>query len=247
MLGAQPEGAGGDLLKSISLAPHASTLIRVTRKFSLAVFCDFDGTFSVQDVGSTLAERHDEPLRPGAWKRYLSGELSAWDYTLEILDGIKIPLPEVDVFLHTVDLDPGAIDLVDWCRAQKVPFRILSDGFDYNLNRLQKIHDVRFAFDANQLRFDAGAWRIHASARNADCECGTGNCKRRRIEALRERVPEATLVHIGNGRVSDTCGALAADVVFAKDSLALVLTKRGVHYEPYDTLHDVIARLEKLL
>ncbi len=115
------------------------------------------------------------------------------------------------------------------------------------MNRLQKIHGVRFAFDANQLRFDAGVWRIHASARNRACGCGTGNCKRQRIEAFRVRAPEATLVHIGNGRVSDTCGALAADFVFAKDSLAVELTKRGVEYESFNTLHDVIAHLEKLL
>jgi 2,3-diketo-5-methylthio-1-phosphopentane phosphatase len=247
ILGAEPEAADGGSLANISLAPYTSTLIRITRKFSLAVFCDFDGTFSIQDVGSTLAMRHAEPRRSVAWKRYERGEIGAWDFNLAILDGLEISRPEVDAFLQTVDLDPGAIDLVDWCRAQGVPFRILSDGFDYNLNRLQEIHGVRFAFDANQLRFDAGVWHIHASARNGDCDCGTGNCKRQRIEALRKRVPEATLVHIGNGRVSDTCGALAADVVFAKDSLAVELTKRGVGYESYNTLHDVIAHLEKLL
>ena len=27
-----------------------------------------------------------------------------------------------------------------------MPFRILSDGFDYNLDRLQRIHDVRFEY-----------------------------------------------------------------------------------------------------
>jgi 2-hydroxy-3-keto-5-methylthiopentenyl-1-phosphate phosphatase len=55
------------------------------------------------------------------------------------------------------------------------------------------------------------------------------------------------MVHIGNGRVSDTCGALAADLVFAKDSLAIELARRGVDYEPFDTLHDVIAHLEKFI
>ena len=54
-------------------------------------------------------------------------------------------------------------------------------------------------------------------------------------------------MHIGNGRVSDTCGALAADVAFAKDSLAQELARRGVAYEAFDTLHDVVPRLERLL
>ena len=54
-------------------------------------------------------------------------------------------------------------------------------------------------------------------------------------------------MHVGNGRVSDLCGALAADVAFAKDSLASELTARGVPYRPFATLLDVIPQLEQLL
>jgi 2-hydroxy-3-keto-5-methylthiopentenyl-1-phosphate phosphatase len=55
------------------------------------------------------------------------------------------------------------------------------------------------------------------------------------------------LVHIGNGRVSDLCGALAADVAFAKDSLAAALEKLGHPFERFETLHDVIPQLERRL
>ena len=65
--------------------------------------------------------------------------------------------------------------------------------------------------------------------------------------AFRADHPGAKTVHIGNGRVSDTCGALAADVAFAKDSLALELQKRGVAFEPFETLRDVIPRLQRIL
>ena len=71
-------------------------------------------------------------------------------------------------------------------------------------------------------------------------------CKRGRIEAFRAGRPGATLVHLGNGRVSDLCGALAADVAFAKDSLAVELEARGHPFEGFETLHDVIARLPEL-
>jgi 2-hydroxy-3-keto-5-methylthiopentenyl-1-phosphate phosphatase len=53
-----------------------------------------------------------------------------------------------------------------------------------------------------------------------------------------------SVVHVGNGRVSDLCGALAADRVFAKDTLADELGARGVGFEPFETLRDVVARLE---
>ena len=213
----------------------------------LSVFCDFDGTFSVQDVGATLARRHAGDRRPAVWARYERGEITAWDYNMEVLDGLPLPAEKLEEFLRSVELDPGARDLVEWCQQRGVDFRILSDGFDYNLDRLQELHSVRFEYDANHLHYENGAWRLRAGHRNAACPCGTGTCKRGRIDAYRAEHPGATLVHIGNGRVSDLCGALAADVAFAKDTLAIELERRGLRFEPFRDLRDVITHLESLL
>jgi alpha-galactosidase len=231
---------------SVDWTTHRSRLRSSPLHIPLAVFCDFDGTFAVQDVGSTIAKRHAGDRRPALWERLSRGELNAWEYNLELLDGLRLPEEELDAFLRTIDLDPGAERLVGWCEARDVPFRILSDGFDYNLDRLQDLTGVRFAYDANHLRYEDGAWRIEAGRPNPDCSCGTGVCKRACIERFRSSHPEARVVHIGNGRVSDLCGGLAADVVFAKDTLAEELDARGVGYEPFATLEDVMAGLERL-
>ncbi|MCH2169265.1 HAD-IB family phosphatase [Myxococcota bacterium] len=213
----------------------------------LAVFCDFDGTFSVQDVGSTLARIHAADRQPRAWARYESGELTAWDYNLEVLDRLPLPERELDVFLHTVELDPGARALLTWCERSGVPFRILSDGFDYNLDRLQEIHGVQFDYEANRLRYGDGRWQIAVGFPDPECGCGTGTCKASRIREYRNEHPGVRVVHIGNGRVSDLCGALAADTIFAKDSLATALEAREVAYRSFTTLHDVTAGLEEML
>jgi 2,3-diketo-5-methylthio-1-phosphopentane phosphatase len=230
-----------------ALRPHAGALLRVLRDTPLAVFCDFDGTFSVQDVGSTLALRHGGELRPETWARFERGEIRAWDYNMEVLDGLEVPLPTLEDFLHSLELDPGATELVAWCAARDVPFRIASDGFDWNLNRLQQIHRVRFRYAANHLHYERGRWRIRPGRPDPSCACGTGTCKRSILETFRAEHPRATLVHIGNGRVSDTCGALAADLAFAKDSLALELERRGARFEAFATLRDVIPHLERAL
>jgi alpha-galactosidase len=232
---------------SVALGPHESALYRIPRAVRIAVFCDFDGTFSVQDVGATLAQRLAGHRRPKVWARYERGEITAWEYNLEILDRLPLPLADLEAFLRTIELDRGARALVEWCEAQGVPFRVLSDGFDFNLNRIQVLHAIRFAYDANRLRYESGVWRIAAGHPNPACRCGTGTCKRGRIEAFRRGTPGATLVHIGNGRVSDLCGALAADVVFAKDSLATELARREVPFQRFETLLDVIPGLERLL
>ena len=212
----------------------------------LAVFCDFDGTFARQDVGSTLAARYAADRRPAQWARYERGEITAWEYNLEILEGLPVGEDVLEAFLATVELDPGARSLLAWCEERSVPFRILSDGFDRNLDRLQTLNGVRFAYTANHLRLEHGKWRISAGAPDPTCFCGTGVCKRQALRTLRAASPRAHLVHIGNGRVSDTCGALAADTAFAKDSLAEELAKRGVPFVRFATLHDVVHELAAL-
>ena len=210
----------------------------------LAIFCDFDGTFSVQDVGSTLAQRLLPEKRKGLWARFEQGEFTPWTYAMALLDGLEYSEKKLDAFLETIDLDPGAQAMLAWCEAESVPFRILSDGFDWNLDRLQAIHHVRFEHDANHLEYEGDCWRLAPGRPNEACGCGTGSCKRGLIGLYRDAHPSAFCVHIGNGRVSDLCGALAADLAFAKDTLAPALDELGEDYVAFDTLHDVIAFLE---
>ena len=223
------------------------TLLTTPKNLEMAVFCDFDGTFVVQDVGSTLARRYAGEARPAAWARYERSEITAWQYNLEILDGLPVPEAALEEFLQTIELDPGAKPLLEWCKQQDTPFRILSDGFDLNLNRLKEIHSMAFDYDANRLWYEKGHWRIQAGYPNDECDCGTGVCKRTRILAYKSHQPNALTVHIGNGRVSDRCGAIAADLAFAKGSLAEELDKRGEKYHPFETLHDVISKLDSLV
>jgi 2-hydroxy-3-keto-5-methylthiopentenyl-1-phosphate phosphatase len=246
LLGSARSGDRGSV-REFELAPHATALLRADAGRSLAVFCDFDGTFAVQDVGSSLARRHAGERRRLLWRELEAGKLSPWDYNLALLDGLALPEAELEAFLRSVELSPGARELVAWCERHGVPFRVLSDGFDYNLDRLQQLHGVRFDYDANHLHYEDGRWRIQARHPNPDCECGTGTCKRGCIERFRAERPDAFLVHIGNGRVSDLCAVPVVDLVFAKDSLAEELAARGVPFEPFESLSDVLPALERLL
>lgn len=211
----------------------------------LAVFCDFDGTFSVQDVGSTLAQQLVPEKRKRLWRRFEQGEFTAWTYVMALLDGLRLPEKELDRFLETIDLDPAARSLLDYCENEGIPFRILSDGFDWNLERLQAIHHIRFEYSANHLEYEGDTWHLAPGRPNEACGCGTGSCKRGLIASHRKANPDAFCIHIGNGRVSDLCGALEADLAFAKDTLAPALDELGRDYVPFTTLQDVIDVLSK--
>jgi alpha-galactosidase len=243
--GGTDAGAGVAAFEAeLQLHQAALSYLRDVRK--LAVFCDFDGTFSRQDVGASLVIQHRLDRHADNWARYRSGEITAWEYNCAVIDGLELPREELDVFLESVEIDPGGGALVAWCEEREVPFRILSDGFDYNLERLQQIHGVRFDYASNRLRYEGDTWCIAPGHPNPDCRCGTGSCKRGLIFAYRSANPGAFCVHIGNGYVSDLCGAQAADLTFAKDSLASALDQRGEAYLSFETLHDVRAVLSQL-
>ena len=231
-----------------TIAPSSGAIVHATVPHPVAVFCDFDGTFSVQDVGATLAVRYGGDRREAAWARYQGGELTPWQYNMIILNDLPVPQDELEVFLRDeIQLDPGAQAMLDFCQSRGLPFRILSDGFDWNIGRLQVLHGVSFDYEANRMHYQKGHWRIGPGAPDPTCGCGTGVCKSGVLRRHRVRHPDARLVHIGNGRVSDTCGAIEADQAFAKDSLAPELERRGEPFEPFDTLHDVIPVLERML
>lgn len=224
---------------------HPDVLARSVNGSKLAVFCDFDGTFSRQDVGGRLAQRHLPERRAALAIRYQKGEIDAWQYGVELFDGFSFSTAALDSFLSEIELDSGAKALLEWCQQADVPFRVLSDGFDYNIDKLQRIHGVRFEHASNRLRFEGDVWRVEAGGRNLECPCGTGLCKRQQIEAYRRARLDALCVHIGNGRVSDLCGAEAADIVFAKDTLSEALLERGIHFNAFETLQDVAFLLDQ--
>lgn len=246
LLGSPEAEVAGQTI-AVTLPPHGGALYRVRGAPRLAVFCDFDGTFAVQDVGSSIARIYASARRTELWPRLERGELDAWQYNMELLEGLALPEAELEAFLRTIELDPGARALVAWCERERVPFRVLSDGFDRNLDRLQQLHGVRFAYDANRLRYEGGVWCLAPGSPDPSCDCGTGTCKRARIAIFRAQHPGVPVVHIGNGRISDLCASEAADRVFAKDSLADVLEERGIAFERFATLHDVVATLDRWL
>ncbi|MCP4037272.1 MAG: hypothetical protein GY733_10075 [bacterium] len=235
--------------ESEGLVSREDSVARLSQATSIELFCDFDGTYSVQDVGSSIARKYLGEPRRDLWDRYLKGAIDAWAFNIELFAGFCLPESELHAFLATIDLDPGARALQAWCAEHDVSFRILSDGFDYNLDWLQRHHGVRFDYVSNHLVYGGASgdeWMISPGARNEGCSCGTGTCKRGIIEARRKERPGTFFVHVGNGRVSDLCGALEADLAFAKDTLAVVLEQQKHPFEPFDSLNDVVDKLDAL-
>jgi 2-hydroxy-3-keto-5-methylthiopentenyl-1-phosphate phosphatase len=75
------------------------------------------------------------------------------------------------------------------------------------------------------------------------CDSCGEQCKRMELERLAVGHP---IAYVGDGW-SDRCAAKAADLVFARGTLAEHLTAEGIPFEPFDDLFDVRDGLRRYL
>ena len=198
----------------------------------MTVILDWDGTATAEDT-LILALREF-----GDWQVYLDaaaalrrGEITLHEEIRRDATAITTPLGEVVAWLvENIELRPGVAELA----AAHSP-TIVSSNFRQLIEPILAREGLHLEVRANEVEWHPDGWR--ATFRNGD-SCGTCGepCKRADLPA------GTKVVYIGDG-YSDRCAAQAADRVFARDSLAQYLADRGVAFEPFDDLYDVVNAL----
>jgi 2-hydroxy-3-keto-5-methylthiopentenyl-1-phosphate phosphatase len=188
---------------------------------------DWDGTCTEVDSLHMVLERFgDREIYQRIERELLAGRMSYRELMEAEFDTVRAPLDEVVAFLLAeARLRPGFHEL-----AQLDPV-ILSSGFVELIEPVLAREGVALEVRANSVDPRPDGWRIRWRD-DAECpECGD-LCKRRGL-------PEGRIVFVGDG-YSDRCAALAADRIFARDSLAEYLQSIGHPFEGFDDLHDVL-------
>ncbi len=219
----------------------------------LRVFCDFDGTVAVNDVGDILVRTFGTSRCDEIIQEYELGKIGAkecWKRACETVRGLT---PEqLHTFTRQQTLDPYFSSFVDCCAERGIPYILLSDGFDVYLEEILRQHGFVPGGDhargvqyfANHLEFAEGG-RIVPSFPYEDAECEVcANCKRNHILSLSG--DDDVIVYIGDGH-SDFCAVEYADIVFAKRALIGHCQSKNISFYEFETFRDVIDRLEKLL
>ena len=200
---------------------------------SAAIFFDFDGTISTTDTGVYLLQRLAAPGWQEVGDRYEAGEIGSREcLTLEwaLMGADESRLRAVAT---EVPMDPEVDSLVRALVEAGAEVAIVSDGFGFNVH--EQLGYLGIPILTNEVDWSTGALEFP----NADPSCGCascGTCKRAPIEAAATRGRQTVLV--GDG-ASDRRGAMAADVVFAKDGLAKWCADESVPFHPFETLADV--------
>jgi 2-hydroxy-3-keto-5-methylthiopentenyl-1-phosphate phosphatase len=215
------------------------------------VFLDFDGTITLRDATDAILDAFADP----AWLRieeaWLSGQIGSRECLAAQMALVTATRSEVDCLLDEIGVDPGLPMLLDACAAGAAPVHIISDGFDYCIERILGRPDLKLLARLNGarivssgLRAEGGRWRATFGHPPQPCAHGCATCKPTAIADLNDA--GAVSVFVGDG-MSDRYAAMCADVVFAKGALAAFCETAAIPYTPYDTLAAVAEGVERLL
>ncbi|MHB0976781.1 MAG: MtnX-like HAD-IB family phosphatase [Candidatus Aquicultorales bacterium] len=203
------------------------------------VFCDFDGTISIGDVGEMLLEH----FLGSRWRelddKYHAGEYGMPELYERSFQGIHACEDDFERFLEGSAIDPSFAPFVEACRESSVPISVVSDGFDFYILRLLDRHALGgLQVISNGLIFENGSRTLVFPNRHEEC-AACANCKQKLV---RNAAKIHRVIYVGNG-LSDCCAAKDAHIVYAKDSLAAHFADEGLPFEPYASFDDVLRDL----
>ena len=209
---------------------------------SAEVWIDFDGTLTTCDVVDSLVRRFSVD---DSWRQieadWEAGRIGSRACLAGQFGLVRITDGELEGFLDSVSLDPGAAELLALLDRHGVPATVVSDGIDWFISRVFAANGLRPpAVRSNSAVRDGLSLRLTCPFSSAQCSVAAAHCKCSSIQALEDGRKQR--IYIGDGR-SDLCASRTADLRFAKGALATQLDAERLPYIPFRTLQDVAAVL----
>jgi 2-hydroxy-3-keto-5-methylthiopentenyl-1-phosphate phosphatase len=193
---------------------------------------DWDGTVTVRDSLVQVIHEFGDPALLAELEPRVGVDLTLHEEIALEFRAITAPLEEVVVWVvEHVEVRDGLHELAEHYRPL-----VISAGFHELIEPVLEREGVRLDVLANRVDATPGGWRVRFRDEAACATCGEP-CKRGSLAG-------EPYFYVGDG-YSDRCAALAADRIFARDSLAAHLDAHGIVYEPFDDLNDVAAALAK--
>jgi HAD superfamily phosphoserine phosphatase-like hydrolase len=195
----------------------------------LRLVVDWDGTITVRDSLVQVIHEFGDPSLLAELEPRVGVDLTLHEEIALEFAAITAPLDDVVAWVvENVAVRPGLREL-----AALEPL-VVSAGFHELIEPVLEREEVELDVLANRVEARAEGWTVRFRDETACLTCGEP-CKRASVAG-------APYVYVGDG-YSDRCAALAAERVFARDSLASDLRRRGLPFEPFADLRDVAAAL----
>ena len=216
----------------------------------MIVFTDFDGTITQLDVTDVLLAQLAHPSWQEveqAWARGAIGSRECLEQQMALVDASA---EELQALIDAVPIDPTFAAFYHFTCKQSIPLYVLSDGFDYWIERILKragmngpVRNGTHIF-SSALRLEGRRLIPSFPYSTPPCEHGCATCKAALIRRLGKG--KHPLIFVGDG-LSDRFAVDAADVVFAKRKLLAYCQEHGKACQPFDSFAEVEQAIAQLI
>jgi 2,3-diketo-5-methylthio-1-phosphopentane phosphatase len=204
-------------------------------KNTSVLFFDFDNTITTEDVLDRIIQTFSVSDEWRHWEdAWVRGEISTMHCLERQVAGIRASEAELIEFVGDCQIDPYFASIARWAASEDINLFVVSDNFSCLVREILSRHGLSgLSVMANELSCSGKSLKAHFPFRNPACE-RCAHCKALHFGRFRGY----RTIFVGDG-LSDVCPALAADVVFAKDSLAGYLADRGLRFNHFGSLEVV--------
>jgi 2,3-diketo-5-methylthio-1-phosphopentane phosphatase len=174
----------------------------------------------------------------------LSDGISSKQSWIELCNSVSsITEEELNKFLESMLIESTFHSFQKYCKAQNFEIYVLSDGFDYYIDRVLKNNKIEgLVVYSNHLEVIDG--KLHPSFPHYDdSSFSSANCKRNHI--INHSSEDDYTVFIGDGN-SDKDTVEYCDFIFAKDHLLKYCEKERITFFPFKNFDDVTKKLNEL-
>ena len=209
------------------------------------IFIDFDGTITKKDVGDAIFQEFGN--RQKAEKiisGLLSDTISAKECWIQLCGMMtEFNVDEINTFIDNIEIDKTFPGFVDHCRNNNLDIFVLSDGFDYYIERIFKKENIKgVKVFCNRLIITEDKFIPVFPYLDENCRT-SANCKRNHI--INNSSDDDFTFYIVDGN-SNKNPAQYFDFIFAKNNLLKFCERERISFFPYKDFNDIIARLEEL-
>lgn len=209
----------------------------------MIVQCDFDGTVTINNLSFLLRER----FAVGDWQKveseYFRGQLTVEVSNVRQYTLIKESREKLQKYARDrVEVRPGFLEFVAYCRAAGIALFIVSSGLDFYIEAvLEKLGVSDLELRCGRTSFNQDG--IGVSYLDPEGNIIEEGFKRKWLSWLKQRGD--SVVYIGDG-LSDLEAACAADHVFAIDHLRRLLKADSIAHRTFSDFHDVLRQMSHL-
>jgi 2-hydroxy-3-keto-5-methylthiopentenyl-1-phosphate phosphatase len=210
------------------------------------VFSDFDGTITQIDVTDRILSELAHPSWEEVEQEWARGMIGSRECLARQMALVDAPAGVLDTLIDSIPLDPHFAAFRQFLRKRRVPFYVVSDGFDYVIRRVLERSGVNGTLRngshlfSSSLRIEGNRLVTSFPHSPEPCEHGCATCKAAIIRRLSHE--HRPIIFIGDG-LSDRFAIELSDVVFAKRQLLAYCREREIACTPFETFADIQAAM----